>query len=70
MKPRTATELAILCAAGLIALALVIAGLHVTHANSKAVVWVVVFPVIGVGVLAWFRAGPAARQPPPGPGHF
>ena len=55
MKSRTATELAILCATGLVALLLVIIGLHATHANSKAVVWVVAFPVIGVGLVAWFR---------------
>jgi uncharacterized protein HemX len=55
MKPRTVAETAIMCATGLIALALLITGLNFTHANSKALVLLIVFSVIGVGVVAWSR---------------
>jgi hypothetical protein len=55
MKSRTVAETAIICATGLIALTLLVIGLNVTHANSKALVLLTVFPVIGVGVVAWSR---------------
>ena len=55
MKPRTVAETAIMCATGLIALALLVTGLNVTHANGKALVLLIVFSVIGVGVVAWSR---------------
>jgi phosphate/sulfate permease len=53
MKSRTVAETAIMCATALIALALLVTGLVVTHANSKVFVFLIVFPVIGVGVVAW-----------------
>ena len=55
MKPRTTAEMAILCATGLIALGLVVYGLHVADANGKALVLVVVALSIGVGLIALFR---------------
>jgi hypothetical protein len=55
VKPKTVTETAIMCATALIALALLVSGLVMTHANSKAFVFLIVFPVIGVGVVAWSR---------------
>jgi hypothetical protein len=55
MKPRTVTETAIMCATGLIALALLVTGLVLTHANGKSLVLLFVFPVIGVGIVAWSR---------------
>jgi hypothetical protein len=55
MKSRTVAETAIMCATGLIALTLLVIGLNVTHANSKALVLLTVSPVIGVGVVTWSR---------------
>jgi hypothetical protein len=55
MKPRTTVELAILCATGLLALALLFDGLHGAGVNGSAVVWVVVGLSIGAGMIAWFR---------------
>jgi UPF0288 family protein (methanogenesis marker protein 3) len=55
MKARTAAETAIICATGLIALALVLYGLHTTDANGKTMVWVVLGLVTGAGIIAWFR---------------
>ncbi len=52
MKPRTAAELAIFCATGLIALAMVLYGLHVADANGKTVVWVVLALAVGAGMIA------------------
>ncbi len=52
MKPRTAAELAIFCATGLIALAMVLYGLHDSDANGKTAVGVVAFLSIGAGIIA------------------
>ena len=51
MKPRTAAELAIACATGLIALGMVLYGLH--DAKGKTVVGVVAFLAIGAGMIAF-----------------
>ena len=56
MKPRTATELAIMCATGLIALALVIVGLHAAHGNGKSVALVAAGLAIGSGLIALSRS--------------
>ena len=52
MKPRTPGETAIICATGLIALALVLVALHNTGANGKSMVFVVVGLSIGAGMIA------------------
>jgi ABC-type hemin transport system ATPase subunit len=56
MKPRTPGETAILCLTGLIALALVLFGLHTADANGKTVVWVVLALSLGAGMVALSRA--------------
>jgi hypothetical protein len=56
MRSRTAAETAIICATGLIALALVLYGLHDTHANGKSVVWVVLAVSSGAGMIALSRS--------------
>lgn len=55
MKPRTTAEMAILCATGLIALGLVVYGLHVADAGGKPLVWVVIGLSIGAGMIALSR---------------
>ena len=55
MKSRTVAETAIMCATGLIALALLVTGLNVTHANGKSLVLLIAVPVMGVGIVAWSR---------------
>lgn len=62
MKPRTTADMAILCATGLIALALVLYGLHDAGANGKAVVWVVIGLSIGVGSIAVMRLQTARKR--------
>jgi uncharacterized protein HemX len=56
MRSRTAAELAIMCATGLIALALVFYGLHVAQATGKSVMLVVVGLAIGSGMIALSRS--------------
>ncbi len=53
MRTRTASETAIICATGLIALAVVIFGLHLAHANGKSVTLLLATLVIGACVIAW-----------------
>ena len=55
MKTRTAAELAILCATGLIALALVLNELHHSGATGRTVVLLVVGLSVGTGMIALFR---------------
>jgi uncharacterized protein HemX len=56
MKPRTPAEMAIICGTGLIALALVLFGLHNEGANGKSVVLVVLGLSIGAGMIALARS--------------
>jgi hypothetical protein len=56
MKFRTPVELAIICATGLIALFLVMLGLHNGQSNGKPVVLVVVGLSIGAGMIALSRS--------------
>jgi hypothetical protein len=53
MRTRTASETAIICATALIALAVVIFGLHLAHANSKSMVLLLATLVVGACVIAW-----------------
>jgi hypothetical protein len=59
MKPRTAADTAIICATGLIALALVLYGLHDLDINGRAVGKTIVLVVFGLalcaGPIAWSR---------------
>jgi hypothetical protein len=55
MRNRTAAETAVICATGLIALAMVLYGLHVADADGKTLVWVTAILVIGAGLIAWSR---------------
>ena len=55
MRTRTASETAIICATGLIALAVVIFGLHLAHANGKSVTLLLATLVVGACVIAWSR---------------
>jgi hypothetical protein len=58
MKPRTATEMAIVCAAGVLALALVIIPFTMspdTGHNSKGVVSLALAGVFGLGLILGFR---------------
>ena len=54
MRNRTA-ETAVICATGLIALAVVLYGLHVTAATGQALVAVIISLVSGASVIAWAR---------------
>ena len=62
MKFRTPAEMAIICATGLIALALVLYGLHNADANGKSVVLVVVGLSIGAGMIALSRSLTARKR--------
>jgi hypothetical protein len=62
MKSRTPAEMAIICATGLIALALVLYGLHNADANGKSVVLVVVGLSIGAGMIALSRSLTARKR--------
>ena len=53
MRPRTTGQLFILCATGLIALAVVFHGLHGADANGKAMVWLAATVVAGACAIAW-----------------
>lgn len=55
MRNRTAAETAVICATGLIALAMVLYGLHVADADAQSLVWVTVVLVVGAGLIAWSR---------------
>ncbi len=56
MKFRTPAELAIICTTGLIALTLVLFGLHNADANGKSIVFVVIALSIGTGMIALARS--------------
>lgn len=56
MKFRTPAELAIICTTGLIALTLVLFGLHNADANGKSIVFVVIALSIGAGLIALARS--------------
>src|SRR5579875_2024171 len=56
MKTRTPAETGIFCLTGLIALALVLVGLHNAGANGKTVVWVGLAVSLGAGMVALARA--------------
>ncbi len=62
MKPRTAAEMAILCATGLIALALVLVGLHRSGANGKTVVVLIAGLSIAAGMVALSRHLTASKR--------
>ena len=62
MRTRTASETAIICATALIALAVVIFGLHAAHANSKSMVLLLATLVVGACVIAWSRYRPTGKN--------
>lgn len=62
MKPRTTAELAILCVSGVMALALLIYGLHGSGANGKAIALLAVALSVGTGAIAWFRHLTASKR--------
>ena len=63
MKPRNTVELVIICAAGLLALALVMSGLHGNSGSSgKPVVLVIAALAGGTGVIALFRHLTASKR--------
>jgi uncharacterized protein HemX len=62
MKPRTAAELAIICGTGLIALALVIYGLHAVGATGRSVVFVVAALSFGAVMIAFSRSLTARKR--------
>ena len=58
MKPRNATELAIMCVTGLIAIVAVVIGVTVmaTKGNGNVAAGVIVAVAAGSGIAAWARA--------------
>jgi uncharacterized protein HemX len=56
MKTRTPAETGIFCLTGLIALTLVLFGLHNAGADGKTVVWVVLALSLGAGMVGLSRA--------------
>jgi len=62
MRAKMPAETAIYCATGLIALALVLYGLHDSGADGKTVVWVVLALTLGAGVFAVSRALTARKR--------
>jgi hypothetical protein len=62
MRSRKPVDTAIICVTGLIALALVLYGLHNADANGKSVVFVVVGLSIGAGMIALSRSLTARKQ--------
>jgi hypothetical protein len=56
MRTRTPQETAILCLTGLIALGLVLFGMHDAGGNGKSVVWVILAVSVGAGMVALARA--------------
>jgi uncharacterized protein HemX len=63
IKPRNATELAIVCATGLIALALVTIPFQSLHFNStKPILWLAIAGVLGLGVVVGGRYLTAKNQ--------
>jgi hypothetical protein len=60
IKPRNATELAIVCATGLIALGLVGIAFHsVTFKSTKPVLWLAMAAVLALGLVV----GPGTSPP-------
>jgi hypothetical protein len=62
MRPRTPFELAILCMTGLIALALVIFGLHEMGASGKSMVDIAAALSVGTGTVALSRQLSARKR--------
>jgi predicted aspartyl protease len=64
MKPRNATELAIMCVFGVVAIAVLVGGITVMagKGGGKGVVWLVLFAALSVGAVAWARAFGARRD--------
>ena len=56
MKPRSPAETGMLCLTGLIALALVIFGVHTADANGKTMVWLILALSVGAGMVVLARA--------------
>ena len=56
MKPRSPAETGMLCLTGLIALALLIFGVHTAEPNGKSMVWLVLALSLGAGMVALTRA--------------
>jgi hypothetical protein len=56
MKPRSPAETGMLCLTGLIALALLIFGVHTAEPNGKSMVWLVLALSLGAGMVALARA--------------
>lgn len=55
MKSRTTAQMAIICATGLIALALVLYWSHGNYPQGKTAMWAVVGLALVVGITAWSR---------------
>jgi hypothetical protein len=64
MKPRNATELAIMCVFGVIAIAVLVGGITVMagKGGGRGVVWLVLFAALSVAMVAWARAFGARRD--------
>jgi hypothetical protein len=64
VKPRNATELAIMCVFGLLAITVLVTGITVMSGKGggKGVVWLVLFAALSVAVVAWSRAFSARRD--------
>ena len=56
MRTRTPAETGIFCLTGLIALALVIFGVHTADANGKTMVWLILALSVGAGMVVLARA--------------
>jgi len=64
VKPRNATELAIMCVFGVLAITVLVIGITVMSGKGggKGVVWLVLFGALSVAVVAWSRAFGARRD--------
>ena len=62
MKPRSPAETGMLCLTGLIALALLIFGVHTAEPNGKSMVWLVLALSLGAGMVALARALMSKRK--------
>jgi hypothetical protein len=63
MKPKTTAEMAIICATGLIALGMVLFGLHDANLpHGKAAVWIVLGLSLVAGTVAWSRSLSAKKR--------
>jgi uncharacterized protein HemX len=58
VKPRNATELAIMCVFGVLAITVLVSGITVMSGKGggKGVVWLVLLGALSAGAVAWARA--------------